>query len=84
MVTMKLSPVRIEEKPVMNTPTTAEHDVAVGIEGRERRVEGPAGVDAADEQRIEREGAAEHEQIPARQIEPRKGEIARADHQRQR
>ena len=59
-----------------------QHDVAVGIHRRERRVERPAGIDAADEKRIERHQAARHEQIPARQIEPGKGEIARADHQR--
>ena len=33
----------------MNTPVTASHDIAVGIERRERRVEGPAGIDAAGE-----------------------------------
>ena len=82
MVTMKFSPVRIDEKPAMNTPIDAEDDMAVGIHGRERRVEGPAGVDAADEQGVEHEGAAEHEQIPAQEIEPRKCQVARADHQR--
>ena len=51
MVTMKFSPVRIDEKPVMKMPMpvsiTFEFDVvrAVG------RVEGPAGIDAADDHR---------------------------------
>ena len=57
-------------------------DVAVGIKRRERRVEGPAGIDAARQDRKQRHRAAEHEQVPAQQVEPGKGEIARADHQR--
>ena len=43
-----------------------QHHMAVGIHRRERRVEGPAGVDAADEHGVERDAAAQHEQIPAR------------------
>ena len=56
--------------------------MAVGIHGRKRRVERPAGIDAADEYRVERHQPAEHEQIPARQVESRECQVARADHQR--
>ena len=45
IVTMKFSPVRIEEKPATKTPAH-RHDIGLR-EGRAvRRVEGPAGVDA--------------------------------------
>ena len=48
IVTMKLSPVRIEEKPLMNTASRRGNDIAVRDTCvRERRVEGPAGIDAA-------------------------------------
>ena len=57
MVTMKFSPVTIEEKPEMKMPTTASDHVALGIVGGERRVEGPAGIDAAGEQRGQQRSA---------------------------
>ena len=59
-----------------------QDDIAVGIQRRERRVERPAGIDAAGQDREQRDRAAEHEQVPAQKVEPGKGEIARADHQR--
>ena len=55
VVAMKFTPVAIEEKPARNTPAAAANDVGVGEHGRERRVEGPARVDAAGDQRIEGE-----------------------------
>ena len=66
----------------MNTPVTASDDVAVGVQRRERRVEGPAGIDAAGQDREQRHRAAEHEQVPAQEVEAGKREVARADHQR--
>ena len=45
MVTMKLSPVKIEEKPRMNTPNVAAM-TEVLVWRAVGRVEGPAGVDA--------------------------------------
>jgi hypothetical protein len=41
---MKLSPVRIEEKPAMKIPTAATADVALGEDRAVGRVEGPAGL----------------------------------------
>ena len=79
---MKLSPVRIDEKPVMKTPTTVSDHVGVGVDAAVGRVERPAGVDAAGEHRAQHEKAADDEDVPARQIQPRKGQVAGADHQR--
>jgi hypothetical protein len=50
----------------------------------EGRVERPAGVDAAGDQRIEGERAAEGEHVPAGEVQSGKGEIPRAEHQRDR
>ena len=49
MVTMKFSPVAIEEKPAMKIADRRQHHMALGIGGGERRIEGPAGIDAAHE-----------------------------------
>ena len=49
--------------------------------GRKRRIEGPAGIDATQEQRGQREKRSEYVQVPARKIESWKREIARAYHQ---
>ena len=46
IVAMKLTPVTIVEKPTMKMPTTVG-TTAVGAIDAVRRVEGPAGVDAA-------------------------------------
>ena len=51
MVTMKFSPVAMDENP--ENAHDGRHHVPLGIGGRERRIESPAGVDAACEQRIE-------------------------------
>ena len=51
IVTMKFRPVRIELKPAMKMPDDRQHDIAVGIDAGVRRVERPAGIDAADDQR---------------------------------
>ena len=47
MVTMKLRPVRIDEKPVMKMPSAVGMTLVFDDDGAERRVERPAGVDAA-------------------------------------
>jgi hypothetical protein len=48
----------------------------------ERRVERPAGVDAADQHGPEREHGAHHVDVPAEQVEPRERQVARPDHHR--
>ena len=50
IVTMKFSPVRIDEKPVMKMPDGRGHHVGVAVGAAVRRVERPAGVDAAGQQ----------------------------------
>ena len=82
IVTMKFRPVRIDEKPVMKTPIAAGITVRVRVHGAERRVEGPAGVDAAGRSRIQSERAADHVDVPAQQVELGKARSLRADHQR--
>ena len=73
---MKFSPVRIDEKPAMKTPTTASDHVAVRVHAsrtacrtssRCRRRPRAA--------RTSVSSAAGDEQIPAQQVEPRKGEV---------
>ena len=59
-----------------------DRDIAVGIQRRERRIEGPAGINASSEDGEQRHRAAQHKQIPAQEIEPRKGEVAGPDHER--
>ena len=56
---------------------------AIGIGGAVGRVEGPAGVDAAGQHGEEGEQSADHQQIPAQQVDARKRQVARADHHRQ-
>ena len=63
-------------------PGDHRHDVPLRIVARQRRVERPARVHAAGEQRVERAGATRHEQVPAHQVDLREREVARADHQR--
>ncbi len=49
MVTMKLSPVRIEEKPAIKMPSAAGMTLVCEEVGAVRRVKCPAGIDAADQ-----------------------------------
>ena len=79
---MKFSPVRIDEKPVMKIPDGRRHDVGVAVGAAVRRVKRPAGIDAAGQQGIEREQPAQHVDVPAQQIQPGKGQIAGAHHER--
>jgi hypothetical protein len=51
-----------------------------GKRRRIRRIEGPAGVHAAGQQRINGEKGAAHEQIPACQVQARECQVARPDH----
>ena len=55
--------------------------MALRIHGRERRVEGPAGIDPADEQGVEGHRPSQHKEVPAEEIQARKRQIPRADHQ---
>ena len=57
-------------------------DIAVGVQRRIRRVESPAGIDAAHDQGIKQHQPGKIEDVPAGEIEAREGEIVRADHQR--
>ena len=50
--------------------------------GTERRVERPASVDAACQQRIHRGDAASHGQVPTEQIQPGERQVLGADHHR--
>ena len=53
--------------------------VRVGRRGAVRRVEGPAGVDAADDEDGEREDGPDDVDVPGKQIQPREGEVAGPD-----
>ena len=79
---MKFRPVRIDENPVMKTPSAAVIDVGVRRRRAVRRVERPAGVDAAAERRGDREQAAEDVDVPADQVDARERQVLRADHDR--
>ena len=59
------------------------NDVVMGRLGAVRRIKGPARVDAAGEHGVHRPGAAEHEQVPARQVDARESEVLGPDHERQ-
>jgi hypothetical protein len=59
------------------------NDPAVGVGAAVGRVERPAGVDAAEQNRRHGEQPAEHEDVPADEVEARKGHVAGADHQRE-
>ncbi len=56
--------------------------MAVRIDAAVGRIESPTGVHAAGNGGADREQAADHVKVPARQIEPREGQVARADHDR--
>ena len=82
IVTMKLMPVRIELKPTTNAPNTRQ----VTARGRLRavgRVERPARVDRAEGDRGQREQGPDHVEVVAPEIQPRKGDVLGAEHQRQ-
>ena len=82
MVTTKFRPVRIEEKPAMNTPSAADMHVGVEVSRAQRRVERPAGIHAAPDYGIHGQGAAHHEDVPAQQVELGESQVAGADHHR--
>ena len=60
-----------------------EAHMRVAEHGRERRVEGPAGVDAAGDHGIEGRQRPGHEYVPAREVEPRESQVLGPQHQRQ-
>ena len=82
IVTMKLRPVRIDEKPVMKMPTPTVRTEVFDVVRRERRVERPARVDAAVEERPQREERADRVEVPGQEVDAREGEVLRADHER--
>ena len=76
MVTMKLRPVRIDEKPAMKMPSAVSDHVRVRIRAAERRVERPAGIDAArDDRAYSVKIAADDVEVPAQQVDSRKRQI---------
>ena len=58
------------------------NDVGRRCDGAERRVEGPAGIEPAADERIQREEAADDVDVPAQKVDLRKREILGADHDR--
>ncbi len=54
----------------------------VHVVRRERRVERPSRVDAAVQERPQREGAADRVEVPREQVDAREREVLRADHER--
>ena len=81
-VAMKLRPVKIDEKPRMKTAMVIRATVP-SVVVRVGRVEGPAGIDGADDHRSDRHDRAGAPQIEARQVQPREGHVLGAQHQRQ-
>ena len=57
-------------------------DIAVGIAGGQRRIERPACIGSAHDQRVEDHQPRQVEDVPARQVDAREGEVPRADHHR--
>ena len=57
-------------------------NLRIGVRAAIRSVERPAGIDAAGDRGIQREQPTDDVDIPAQQIQSRKGQVARADHQR--
>ena len=80
---MKFRPVRIDEKPVMNTPMPVIITLRARGAAAVRRVERPAGIDAAGHHRAEGEQEADDEDVPAQEVDLREGDVLRAEHQRQ-
>ena len=70
-------------EPRDDHPEHRERDIAVGEGGRVGRIECPSRIDPAREQSPEHQDPAGQRQIPAHEIELRKGDVGRADHQRQ-
>ena len=56
-------------------------DLRIRVRAAVGRIERPAGIHAAGDRRIQREHAADDVDVPAQQIQPRKGQVARAHHQ---
>jgi hypothetical protein len=55
-------------------------DVGIQIMRRQRRGEGPPGIDAAQHHRRNHHCAADNVQVPAQQVDLGEGEVARAQH----
>ena len=60
-----------------------DDDLPLGEGRRHRRVEGPARVDAARQERHERHDPADHVEVPAQEVDAREREVLRPDHDRQ-
>ena len=57
-------------------------DPAVRVDRRVRRIEGPARVDAAMDDRPHGDETADDVEVPGQQVQPREGEVFGADHER--
>ena len=80
MVTMKLSPVKMELKACDKDGGSGRDDVGVEVVRGERRGEGPAGIDTAEHKGREGEGSADEVEVPAEEVDLGEGEIFRAKH----
>ena len=82
IVAMKFRPVKMDEKPRTKAAMVIRPTAAVGGGGI-GRVEGPAGIDAADDHGGEGHDRADAPQVEARQVQAREGDVFGAEHQRQ-
>src|SRR2546426_674649 len=61
-------------------PHDRQGHMGVGVDAAVRGIKGPARVDSTRRRGRKREQTTEDIDVPARQVEPGKGEVARADH----
>jgi len=80
IVTTKLSAVRIDEKPVMNTPNDGQNHVAIRVSCAVRGIECPARIHTPSNKGTQGEQTAQGKDIPTQQVEAREGEIPCPDH----
>ena len=79
---MKLTPVRIEEKPLIKTPTKCQGNERSGVRTAIRRVKGPTRINATHEDGQHGEGSADDVEVVAQEIQAGEGHIAGTDLQR--
>ncbi len=81
-VTIKFSPVRMVEKPLMKIADRGGDRVRVAEQRAERRVKRPTRIHTADDNGDQHENRAERIDPPAQNVDPWKRQVARADHHR--
>ena len=62
-------------------PQAGRDHVGVGVGGAVGGIEGPARVHSPADEHEDRERRADHVDVPAREVQPREGQVARADHE---